>query len=548
MPIQIGINNAIKGGTGTGTGGGGGGAVFTDVFDVTTLAGETVSFYTVRQTAPAIVDWGDGSPTETINLSVLQTHAYPAGSYVISISGGAVELSFNARGGQSDLSKVTNVLSLSKLIFGESSSLYTCPVNVTYTATDTPGLVTGETSMEESTRWFPTDADNYPNSIPNWQVGSVNYFESCFELAIASPPSTLDVDVSSWVFKTGAVHYSSFQYLIDARIAECFVGWDASGVTNVTLDNAFRPRLAVGGVDLDPATYPAAKVAYDNLINTKGWVDNGSVNWVTPTPPPNLLLDDYPLAEIAYSVRKLRTAYSGSAMRVRRTVAPFDEQDIGFDGVDLDEAAIVSFGGADPLTVSVWYDQSTNGVNAAQSTATEQPVIYDGSAVITKGGNPALSFETNLKYLQCASGLDFSDISVSSVYSDINGGGHILGMQTSNNNGWRLQAHSTGGRIRAGGTNVNSSLSNVSIHTLQTAFAYGGNGTTYINQTGSSTVSASIGTTTSYNSKIGVTYNPGSYSWAQGKQQEVVIWDSSSVDINDRTGIESNVNTYFSIY
>jgi len=39
MPIQIGINNAIKGGTGTGTGGGGGGAVFTDVFDVTTLSG-----------------------------------------------------------------------------------------------------------------------------------------------------------------------------------------------------------------------------------------------------------------------------------------------------------------------------------------------------------------------------------------------------------------------------------------------------------------------------------------------------------------------------
>ena len=286
MPIQIGINNAIKGGTGTGTGGGGGGAVFTDVFDVTTLAGETVSFYTVRQTEPAIVDWGDGSPTETINLSVLQTHTYPAGSYVISISGGAVELSFNARGGQSDLSKVTNVLSLSKLIFGESSSLYTCPVNVTYTATDTPGFVTGETSVEESARWFPTDADNYPNSIPNWQVGSVNYFESCFEKTIASPPSTLDVDVSSWVFKTGAVHYSSFQYLIDARIAECFVGWDASGATNVTLDNAFRPRLSIGGVDLDPATYPAAKAAYDNLINTKGWVDNGSVNWVAPTPPP----------------------------------------------------------------------------------------------------------------------------------------------------------------------------------------------------------------------------------------------------------------------
>jgi len=269
----------------------------------------------------------------------------------------------------------------------------------------------------------------------------------------------------------------------------------------------------------------------------------------SPTPPQNLLLDDYPSAEIAYSVRKLRTGYTGSSIRVRRSVSPFDETNIGFDSNgDLDTAAIVSFGGSDSLTVSIWYDQSTNGVNAAQSTATAQPVIYDGSAVITKGGNPALSCETSLKYLQCASGLDFSDISVSSVYSDMNGGGHILGMQTSNGNGWRLQAHSTGGRLRAGGTNVNSSLSNVSIHTLQTAFAYGGNGTTYINQTGSSTVSASIGTTTSYNFKIGATYAPGSWSWAQGRYQEVVVWDSSSVDINDRTGIESNVNTYFSVY
>jgi len=35
-------------------------------------------------------------------------------------------------------------------------------------------------------------------------------------------------------------------------------------------------------------------------------------------PSGNLLLDDYPSAAAAYSLRKLRTAYSGSAIRVRR--------------------------------------------------------------------------------------------------------------------------------------------------------------------------------------------------------------------------------------
>jgi len=58
-----------------------------------------------------------------------------------------------------------------------------------------------------------------------------------------------------------------------------------------------------------------------------------------PGPGGNPLLDDYPNAAAAYSVRLLRTAYSGSALRVRRNAAPFDEQDIGFDSNgDLDTA------------------------------------------------------------------------------------------------------------------------------------------------------------------------------------------------------------------
>ena len=36
-------------------------------------------------------------------------------------------------------------------------------------------------------------------------------------------------------------------------------------------------------------------------------------------PAPSLLLDTYPNAAVAYSLRKLRTAYSGSAIRVRRS-------------------------------------------------------------------------------------------------------------------------------------------------------------------------------------------------------------------------------------
>ena len=41
------------------------------------------------------------------------------------------------------------------------------------------------------------------------------------------------------------------------------------------------------------------------------------------------LLDTYPNAAAAYSVRKLRTAYTGSAIRVRRS-SDNAEQNIGF--------------------------------------------------------------------------------------------------------------------------------------------------------------------------------------------------------------------------
>ncbi len=60
-----------------------------------------------------------------------------------------------------------------------------------------------------------------------------------------------------------------------------------------------------------------------------------------------LLLDLYPNASAAYSLRKLRNAYSGSAIKVRRS-SDNAEQDIGFDvNGYLDTTALLSFVGVD---------------------------------------------------------------------------------------------------------------------------------------------------------------------------------------------------------
>lgn len=103
-----------------------------------------------------------------------------------------------------------------------------------------------------------------------------------------------------------------------------------------------------------------------------------------------LLLDVYPGAAAAYSLRKLRTAYTGAAIRVRRS-SDNTETDIGFNGSNqLDTTALSTFCGLGNGFVTNWYDQSGNSKNATQTTTSLQPYIYFSGSVITRNGKPAL--------------------------------------------------------------------------------------------------------------------------------------------------------------
>jgi len=69
------------------------------------------------------------------------------------------------------------------------------------------------------------------------------------------------------------------------------------------------------------------------------------------TPAFTGLLDTYPNAAVAYSLRKLRSAYTGSAIRVRRSVDNV-EQDFGFVNNVLDTDSLLDFVGYNLLTYS----------------------------------------------------------------------------------------------------------------------------------------------------------------------------------------------------
>lgn len=105
-----------------------------------------------------------------------------------------------------------------------------------------------------------------------------------------------------------------------------------------------------------------------------------------------LLLDTYSGAGVAYSLRKLKSDYAGSAIRVRRS-NDNSEQDIGFVNNQLDTASLTSFVGANSGFITRWYDQSGNAITASQSTAGNQPRIVNAGTIETQGGKPSVYFD-----------------------------------------------------------------------------------------------------------------------------------------------------------
>ena len=107
------------------------------------------------------------------------------------------------------------------------------------------------------------------------------------------------------------------------------------------------------------------------------------------TPTPSYLLDTYSGAAVAYSLRKLSSTYSGNCIRVRRS-SDNAEQNIGFVSNVLDTASLLSFVGAGNGFITIWYDQSGNGKNLIQTTASYQPKIISSGSIYQVNSKPAI--------------------------------------------------------------------------------------------------------------------------------------------------------------
>ena len=312
---------------------------------------------------------------------------------------------------------------------------------------------------------------------------------------------------------------------------------------------------------------------------------------------PNLLLDNFPGAHRAYSVRKLSKDYSGYAMKVRNDddeTADISFNDDGIVAADSPTAnlsgsaegatlaAFVADGTGDDNEgwVDTWYDQSGNGSNATSNAPGEQPLIYNGGSLVTCGSggtvNTALTFRTessvsDTSFLQVSnSGLSLGDVSVFWVAQespDLTSGavasrstwwlsdgankyfGHILYSQSDNI--FYAGTGLAGGQpvityadaIPGGGYDWPTAQRLFSFHASTSAQTIIING---VSDTGSTVATATdsfVGTAS--NLGIGHHLIGASYSH-DGPIQEFIVYDSHQTSNN--AGIVSDINTAFSIY
>lgn len=276
------------------------------------------------------------------------------------------------------------------------------------------------------------------------------------------------------------------------------------------------------------------------------------------------LLDDFPNASGAYSLRKLRNDYTGPAIRVRRS-NDSSEQDIGFINNELDTTSLLTFIGSNSGFITIWYDQSGNGRNITQSTSANQPRIVLSGVLDTQNGKPTLIFDgTNDHLINSTLGFQINNTSmyaISSRATTVDNFRSILstgtlasasgfGLLYSRNGSGTVQdavymqsrygntnATVTGGFIPSiNELNLMFGVTTISLDTIR----YNGNEITTSHSRSFNTSNERL--------TVGARDDGGSIGfYHNGSISECVFWEANN-QLNGKFSIENNINNYYNIF
>ena len=270
------------------------------------------------------------------------------------------------------------------------------------------------------------------------------------------------------------------------------------------------------------------------------------------------LLDLYPSAAAAYSVRLLKSDYAGALVEIRRSsdnalkdFYPDSNNELSLSSEDGSGTSLSSWITTDDGFVRTWYDQSGNGLDTTQTTTSRQPQLLSVGALLTDNGKAGLDFSVN-----DLAALTEATLSISQPYSS----SVVVNYATNSNDKYIYSQRPLGtGRSNIGKSNattkffIHSGSNSGAVGDAITERQYGlfaihDGASSELSINGSNTTGLSAGTNSKDGLSIGNFKSPNSsfdYNW-EGLIQELVFWSGDKA--SDRPGIETNKNDYYTIY
>ena len=269
------------------------------------------------------------------------------------------------------------------------------------------------------------------------------------------------------------------------------------------------------------------------------------------------LLDVYPSASFAYSVRKLRSDYTGNPLQMYRQ-SDGALSDFGFDADGyLDIAGIESWLGSSNGYVQTWYDQSGNGNDLAFGGT--RPLIASSGTITKKNGGKAsmervaatgvstgVTSRGNKTVIVCAQNNENgTSNNAARILSNFSGGGALgtammldfyppVGVRVFDGGDGATQRNYHPGTV----VPVGAAIAGYYKDGTDTYATYNGNTQTSAGGTG--------------NSALSDNYPIYAFEDRGGSNQEysdgiseIVLWDNQTLDL---AGIASNLNDFYGIY
>jgi hypothetical protein len=268
--------------------------------------------------------------------------------------------------------------------------------------------------------------------------------------------------------------------------------------------------------------------------------------------PGGFLLDDYPNAAAAYSLRQLRTGVT-NVVSVRRDN---DDTEQDFTATQVSDGTLVAWVGAgNNGFVQTWYDQSGNSNDVSADLQNNQPRIVESGVLVTENSNPAISYSNDLLSGNCPLA-STSNYAIATVY-------RVDTQVDANPRYFAINAASSGINLQLGHNTSDRYFNRVDSSTTITTNSYSTLGSTNLLWWGASAGVLAFsrnGQPDAFNtsgvpagdSTIGdglfifKGFREASFYSNTGKIQELIVYPSDQS--SNRVAIEANINAHYNIY